>query len=353
MLFLATNTSGNNTNIDEIIELTIINDKNEVLFNQHFKPVNNTTYDKELTMYGNTPEELNKYPTFKECATDIIGALNTDNSIVCYDISNYIFHLDDNVLSCLQSMNVTDLNLEFSKIYGNYDKELKVIKWNPIETACSFYDYDLDTLPSSLDKVKGIRHLYNKLEERKLILNDLTNRNKAEDYAIKEFGKKIAFKYNPDFINGTFTSDDLNELFETFNNHLETGVEDLIKSTLHTNYIPQEIVIERNKSETKDLLTRINLDECLEDAKIRYDFKRALKCTDRVQELSYKLGWSFYNDDIKQLVSIYKEHPELQEKVYDLLEDCNFHDVNRDLEAGNYDKYLSDEPEEIQDHVVQ
>lgn len=87
--------------------------------------------------------------------------------------------------------------------------------------------------------------------------------------------------------------------------------------------------------------------EDMTDDMIRSDFTKAL---DRVKKseygdywdvgkISFKLGFGFSDEDIRNLAIIHRDKPEYRDKIFSLMEDCNFHSVNSDFEAGKYTKY--------------
>ncbi len=77
-----------------------------------------------------------------------------------------------------------------------------------------------------------------------------------------------------------------------------------------------------------------------DQTEVRSDFKAAFDQVENGSELSGTLDWGFSDEDIANLAIIHRDFPEYRKKVYDLLEDCNFHKENHDFENGDYDKYL-------------
>ena len=87
---------------------------------------------------------------------------------------------------------------------------------------------------------------------------------------------------------------------------------------------------------------------------IRADFKKALDTVKKskygdywdVSSIAQALDFGFSDEDIKNLAILHRDEPKYRGKIYDLLEDCNFHTECADFEAGRYDKYISDKTEE-------
>lgn len=80
--------------------------------------------------------------------------------------------------------------------------------------------------------------------------------------------------------------------------------------------------------------------ECVRENQIRDNFEVALDKVDNGCGLSYPLGWGFSDLDIHNLAVLYLKREDLQEKICDLLEDCNFHTECGDFYDGNASKWV-------------
>ena len=69
------------------------------------------------------------------------------------------------------------------------------------------------------------------------------------------------------------------------------------------------------------------------------DWKELLTKYNSIGDLSNAIGYGLSNEDLKELAQLHKEGFE-QEKIEDLLEDCNFHTEMQDFIHKTYDKYL-------------
>ena len=69
------------------------------------------------------------------------------------------------------------------------------------------------------------------------------------------------------------------------------------------------------------------------DAAIRSNWGVALAMVDDGTQLSQAIGWGFDDADIETLFALYKAGKH-QQKILDLLEDCNFHSEVRELLAA-------------------
>lgn len=81
------------------------------------------------------------------------------------------------------------------------------------------------------------------------------------------------------------------------------------------------------------------IDRMCEDD-VRADWEGTLEQLQHGDSLSELLNWGFSADDISELAKIHRDREDLQIKIEELLDDCNFHKENSDFQEGNYDKYI-------------
>lgn len=70
---------------------------------------------------------------------------------------------------------------------------------------------------------------------------------------------------------------------------------------------------------------------------IELDWNAALCGVESGTELSADIGWGFTGQDLLVLTCLHEAGLH-REKIYDLLEDCNFHRENALLAKGEYDE---------------
>lgn len=76
------------------------------------------------------------------------------------------------------------------------------------------------------------------------------------------------------------------------------------------------------------------------EQEIRSDWAAALRSVKYGYQLSRKIDWGFYPEDIERLTALYKAG-KYREKILDLLEDCNFHTEAALLEEEDYETLLN------------
>ena len=103
----------------------------------------------------------------------------------------------------------------------------------------------------------------------------------------------------------------------------------------------EKLIMEKiNKSSCyKVLLKLLNIEEIKESVTVRRDWETALRSSETVSSLSSKIGYAFYDRDIKKLAELHKRG-KFRKKIERLLENCNFHKECGDLAEGSYNEYL-------------
>ena len=74
----------------------------------------------------------------------------------------------------------------------------------------------------------------------------------------------------------------------------------------------------------------------MREMQIRADFKKTFDLVANGSDLSYRLKFSLGEDDLANLAKLHRDEPDYRQKIFDLLEDCNFHSENAALEGGLY-----------------
>ena len=84
----------------------------------------------------------------------------------------------------------------------------------------------------------------------------------------------------------------------------------------------------------------VSIGEAWKDAEVRRDWAAALQSANPGRAIAPKIGWGFRKEDVLILTDLYKAG-RFQEKILDLLEDCNFHMAAGLLMDGRYEEIRS------------
>lgn len=78
------------------------------------------------------------------------------------------------------------------------------------------------------------------------------------------------------------------------------------------------------------------IDKGKKSAAIRRDWPAAFRKVKNGRDLSRKVGWAFYEDDLRKFIKLHKAN-KFRKKIEDLLTDCNYHTFCGYLSVGEYD----------------
>lgn len=81
------------------------------------------------------------------------------------------------------------------------------------------------------------------------------------------------------------------------------------------------------------------LSKRLDRTEIRRDFATALRSEKNGAALSGTLGWSFSDEDLKNLAKLHNSN-KFRKKIEDMLTDCNFHYECGLMSSKDYSKWL-------------
>ena len=96
MIIIDTETTGLDKENDEIIQLSIMNDKDEILMDQYFKPTNKTEWNEAMKINKITPDMVKDCPTFHNCKEQIQNIFSKENTIVGYNTNFDIGFIKNN-----------------------------------------------------------------------------------------------------------------------------------------------------------------------------------------------------------------------------------------------------------------
>jgi len=83
-------------------------------------------------------------------------------------------------------------------------------------------------------------------------------------------------------------------------------------------------------------IDKINWENIEIAVNVRNDWPTALKSTKDCCDLSQKINYSFFSKDLIELVKLHKAN-RFREKIEDLLDYCNYHNLSSYLENKDYD----------------
>lgn len=167
-IVIDTETTGLDPIVDELLQVSIIDNNGNTLFDEFVKPLLTTRWDEAMAVNGITPEMVSNKPSILEFKQELINIINSADKIVGY---NTQFDLD--FLSSVGIENkkaeVVDVMLDFAEVYGEWSENYGCYKWQKLTTCADYYNYDWgeDNAHNSLSDCRATLFCYQQLQENK------------------------------------------------------------------------------------------------------------------------------------------------------------------------------------------
>lgn len=163
LIVLDVETTGLSNITDEILQLSIIDGNNEILFNSYIKPYKNNRWEEAECVHGIKPTDVEEAPYPHEIIPLLKGILENVNMVVGYNVLFDIGFLEKWGLD-FSKKSVYDVMTEFAPIYGEYDEYYGNYRWQKLQTCAEYYGYEFNA-HDSLEDVKATLFCYNKMKE--------------------------------------------------------------------------------------------------------------------------------------------------------------------------------------------
>lgn len=134
-LILDTETTGLNAGVDEALQVSIINDKKEILLSTYIKPKYRKTWPEAMKVNGITPEMVADAPVYDFGMQDMINDIVEDQDVIIYNAAfdlNYIDLHNAKGIYCAMNVFSTGVIKEWNDKYDNY-------KWQRLSTAFNHF----------------------------------------------------------------------------------------------------------------------------------------------------------------------------------------------------------------------
>ena len=147
----------------EILSLVIVDQDNNVLFNEKFKPINHESWDDAQAVYGISPDDVYYCFPITAYANEIIYIFSQYDYIIGYNIS-YDFRMlkHDLKLDFRVGKKIDDVMLMFAPIYGEMGR-FNSYKWQKLSKCAEYYKYKFNA-HDALEDVKATIYCYKKMK---------------------------------------------------------------------------------------------------------------------------------------------------------------------------------------------
>lgn len=165
-LVFDTETTGLNPMEDEILQLSIIDENENVLFNDYIRPSHKTTWPDAERINHISYEMVKDKMTFQQRSKEIQSIFSRADALIAYNGNFDIRFLRKHGI-IFPDVPVYDVMLEFAPVYGEWNDTFENWKWQKLVTAAKYYGYDYSRYAhDSLEDVKATLFVYNRLHER-------------------------------------------------------------------------------------------------------------------------------------------------------------------------------------------
>lgn len=155
-------TTGLNSEEDEILQVSVIDQDENILINEYCKPKKVKSWKEAENINNITPKMVENKKPFEEYINILSDILSEADRIIIYNAPFEISFLNKYGIS-IDSAKIYDLMIEFSEKYGEWNDYFQSNKWQNLDTCCSYYGYYLKDAHNSVEDCKATLYCYNKL----------------------------------------------------------------------------------------------------------------------------------------------------------------------------------------------
>lgn len=145
-IVIDTETTGLEAGYDEILQVSIIDDLGNTLYNQLLKPIKATEWKGAERVNHISPDMVKDCPNIYEEMPKINAILRNAKTLIGYNTSG----ADIRFLECFGAdfSNIEkfiDVMFDFAEIYGEWSDYYESYKWQKLTTCADYYGYDWET----------------------------------------------------------------------------------------------------------------------------------------------------------------------------------------------------------------
>ena len=149
--------------IDEIVEISIIDGNGGVLVHSLVHPYWMHSWEDAEAVHGISPEQVKDAPYLHELIPTIYAALSSASTCIGYNTRFDLSMLPDSLCDCL-SFDVIDVMEMFAPIYGEWSDKHEDYKWQSLSTCAAYYKYTFHA-HDSLEDARATLFCFQKMEK--------------------------------------------------------------------------------------------------------------------------------------------------------------------------------------------
>ena len=146
---------------DEILQVSIISGKGEILLNTYCKPEVKKSWKEAELIHGIIPEQVRDCKPYSFYKKTVESILKSYDIIIGYNVEFDLNFLLDDWIEFFKGndIDIQDVMLMFSKVYGEWSSYYKNYKWQSLEMCSEYYNYKFNA-HNSLEDVRATLHCY-------------------------------------------------------------------------------------------------------------------------------------------------------------------------------------------------
>ena len=146
---------------DEILQISIMNGKGEILLNTYCKPEFKTSWKEAELIHGITLEKVQDCKPYRFYKKTVESILKSCDIIIGYNVDFDLNFLLDDWLEFFKGKDIyiQDVMFMFSKVYGEWSRYYKNYKWKSLEVCSEYYNYKFNA-HDSLEDVRATLYCY-------------------------------------------------------------------------------------------------------------------------------------------------------------------------------------------------
>lgn len=165
-IVIDTETTGLCAEEDEILQLSIISEKGERLFDSYFRPLHKS-WSAAQAVNHISPEMVADAPSIADKAAEIQRILNSADTIIGYNTPFDVDFITSAGLIIPQRAEIVDIMPTFAKIFGEWSNYHGDYKWQKLTTCAAYYHFDWNSIAltahNSLADCYATLHCYNQI----------------------------------------------------------------------------------------------------------------------------------------------------------------------------------------------
>ena len=141
VVVLDTETTGLHAGIDELLQVSILDGRGEILYNKYIKPDYCSRWDEAERIHHISPADVADAPHIADEMATICAILRRAKTIVGYNVGFDLAFLEHAGFVPDMEQKVFDVMFAFAEIYGEYNEYYGNYRWQKLSTCAAYYGY--------------------------------------------------------------------------------------------------------------------------------------------------------------------------------------------------------------------